>query len=98
MYICTQHCRLNAERYRDWDDAPTKPAVLAFDGPAYRSLWADCTQPDPEDLEYLQRHLRILSGLYGLLRPLDAIKPHRLEMVCDVTFEICCSEYISFCV
>lgn len=75
-----QH-RLNAARYRDWDDAPTKPAVLAFDGPAYRSLLGGGGEPSPDDLEYLQRHLRILSGLYGLLRPLDGIKPHRLEMV-----------------
>ena len=56
----------------------SKPAILAFSGEAYRSLAAmDCT---PEDLIFAQDHARILSGLYGSLRPLDLIQPYRLEM------------------
>lgn len=56
----------------------SKPAILAFSGEAYRSLAAmDCT---PEDLTFAQNHVRILSGLYGSLRPLDLIQPYRLEM------------------
>jgi len=56
----------------------SKPAILAFSGEAYRSLAAiDWTQ---EDLTFAQDHVRILSGLYGSLRPLDLMQPYRLEM------------------
>lgn len=56
----------------------SKPAILAFSGEAYRSLAAmDWT---PEELRFAQDRIRILSGLYGSLRPLDLIQPYRLEM------------------
>ncbi|WP_425411004.1 peroxide stress protein YaaA [Hyphococcus sp.] len=55
-----------------------KQAALTFAGDVYRGL--DATTMKSEDLEYAQDHLRILSGLYGLLRPLDGIQPYRLEM------------------
>lgn len=55
-----------------------KQAVLAFNGDTYIGL--DAATLDPDDLAYAQDHLRILSGLYGLLRPLDRIEPYRLEM------------------
>ena len=55
-----------------------KPAILAFSGEAYRSLAA--MNWTPEDMGFAQDHLRILSGLYGSLRPLDLIQPYRLEM------------------
>jgi len=55
-----------------------KPALLAYDGEAYRSLGA--AEFSADDLHAAQQRLRILSGLYGLLRPLDLIQPHRLEM------------------
>ncbi|CCI43369.1 unnamed protein product [Albugo candida] len=55
-----------------------KEAVLAFDGPAFRGL--DAETLDDIEMEYCQTHLRILSGLYGLLRPLDKIQAYRLEM------------------
>jgi uncharacterized protein len=55
-----------------------KQAALTFAGDVYRGL--DANTLAPADLEFAQNHLRILSGLYGLLRPLDAIQPYRLEM------------------
>ncbi len=55
-----------------------KQAALTFAGDVYRGL--DANSLGPTDLEFAQSHLRILSGLYGLLRPLDAIQPYRLEM------------------
>lgn len=73
---------LNVGRYQSWqpDFAPdnAKQAVLAFMGDVYEGLQAG--QMTPEELNYLSGHLRILSGLYGLLRPLDLIQPYRLEM------------------
>jgi len=71
---------LNRERFRVFDpDAPDgKPAALAFAGEVYRGL--DAASLSDADLEWAQDRLRILSGLYGVLRPLDAIHPYRLEM------------------
>src|SRR5699024_2970358 len=56
----------------------SRPAVLAFNGDVYQGLRA--TEFDARDFTEAQKSLRILSGLYGLLRPLDLIQPHRLEM------------------
>lgn len=70
--------RLNAERYADFFDQPEKPAIQAFSGDVYIGFEAS-TLP-AETLHFAQDHVRILSGLYGLLRPFDAIRPHRLEM------------------
>ncbi len=73
---------LNVERYRAW--SPTvgehnaKQAVLAFDGDVYDGLRAPTLGRG--DLEWAQQHLCILSGLYGVLRPLDWMQPYRLEM------------------
>ncbi|HOF80995.1 MAG: peroxide stress protein YaaA [Bacteroidales bacterium] len=73
---------LNALRYLEWGLPFTienaLPAVLMFKGEVYNGLKAETLTDD--DLEFAQEHLRILSGLYGLLRPLDLIKPYRLEM------------------
>jgi len=69
---------LNHQRFADFEKQPTRPAVVAFDGPAYKSLAAGSL--DKAQLEYLQSSLRILCGLYGVLRPLDDIRPYRLEM------------------
>lgn len=55
-----------------------KPAILTFKGDVYQGLSADDLSAD--DLDFAQQHIRILSGLYGLLRPLDLIQPYRLEM------------------
>jgi len=73
---------LNVARYRAWSPKFTarnaRPAVLAFDGDVYDGLQA--RQLGMADLEWAQQHLRILSGLYGVLRPLDWMQPYRLEM------------------
>lgn len=73
---------LNYDRFASWK-TPFKPdnakqAIFAFQGDVYTGMQAD-TFSDT-DLEFAQRHLRMLSGLYGLLRPLDLIQPYRLEM------------------
>ena len=73
---------LNFQRYADWQlpfsPANAKQAVLAFDGDVYDGLAARTMSA--ADLDFAQQHLGILSGLYGLLRPLDLIQPYRLEM------------------
>ncbi len=72
----------NRVRFRAWktpfDTSNAKPSVLAFRGDVYEGLAAD--DFSSQDMRYAQRHLRILSGLYGVLRPLDLIQPYRLEM------------------
>ncbi|NOR61634.1 MAG: peroxide stress protein YaaA [Rhodobacteraceae bacterium] len=82
MSISPALAKLNQARFKDFAEAPTpeqvKPAALAFNGDTYTGLHADTLSAD--DLAYAQNHLRILSGLYGLLRPMDNIQPYRLEM------------------
>lgn len=68
----------NQDRALPFDMGNAKQAVLAFKGDVYQGLDADNLTID--DLKYAQNHLRILSGLYGLLRPLDLMQPYRLEM------------------
>lgn len=74
--------RLNFNRYAEWSPPFTpenaKAAVLAFDGDVYDGLSAKTLSA--ADLDFAQRHVRILSGLYGILRPLDLMQPYRLEM------------------
>lgn len=73
---------LNLERYAQWTEDFTegerRQAILAFKGDVYQGMKNDELKPD--ELQFAQDHLRILSGLHGLLRPLDLIKPYRLEM------------------
>ncbi len=82
MGISPKLAELNSNRYHNWslpftaDNA--KQAVLAFKGDVYTGLGADSLTPD--DLAFAQQHLRILSGLYGVLKPLDLMQPYRLEM------------------
>lgn len=82
MGISERLAQENANRFSRWqwpfDDAQSRAAVFAFKGDVYAGL--DAYNMDQAQLDYLQSHLRILSGLYGLLRPLDAIMPYRLEM------------------
>jgi len=70
--------QLNVERFANFGTQPEKPAALSFAGDTYQGLEAQSL--DDDDMAWAQNHLRILSGLYGLLRPLDAIEPYRLEM------------------
>jgi len=82
MSISPTLASLNKQRYADWSstsDAQTsRQAALTFAGDTYVGL--DASSLDGEDLEYAQRCLGILSGLHGLLRPLDLVQPYRLEM------------------
>ena len=78
MHISPRLAALNAERYRGFADLPQRPALFAFAGDVYTGL--DAHTLDDAGVAFAQSHLRMLSGLYGLLRPLDAIRPYRLEM------------------
>jgi uncharacterized protein len=82
MDISPKLAQLNRDRYQLWHpdftSANSKQAVLAFNGDVYDGLKPE--QFSQEDFMYAQNHLRILSGLYGVLRPLDLIQAYRLEM------------------
>lgn len=78
MHISESLARLNADRFAEFGKMEEKPAALAFAGDTYQGLEAGSL--DPDEMAWAQDHFRILSGLYGLLRPLDAIQPYRLEM------------------
>ena len=82
MDLSDDLARLNRDRFQAFADAPapeiTRPALYAFAGDTYQGL--DAETMSAETVRYAQDRLRILSGLYGLLRPLDAIQPYRLEM------------------
>ncbi|MDA9371297.1 peroxide stress protein YaaA [Gammaproteobacteria bacterium] len=74
---------LNFDRYQSWNasksiSSDSKPALYVFQGDVYQGLKAETF--NKKDIAFAQKHLRILSGLYGELRPLDVIKPYRLEM------------------
>jgi cytoplasmic iron level regulating protein YaaA (DUF328/UPF0246 family) len=78
MHISPRLAELNAERFRGFEGLPERPALYAFAGDVYSGF--EVHSLDEEAVLFAQDHLRILSGLYGLLRPLDAIRPYRLEM------------------
>mgnify|MGYP001792980014 CR=1 FL=1 len=78
MQISDALAELNVDRFARFGEMARKPAALAFAGDTYTGL--EAASLDPDELNWAQDHLRILSGLYGLLRPLDEIEPYRLEM------------------
>lgn len=82
MHLSDKLAGLNAARFGSWQpectQANAKQALLAFKGDVYTGLDAESFKA--EDFAYAQKHLRMLSGLYGLLRPLDLMQPYRLEM------------------
>lgn len=82
MGLSDQLSALNANRYADWSPKFTlknsKQAMLAFNGDVYTGL--DAVSLNAKQLAYAQSHIRILSGLYGILRPLDLMQAYRLEM------------------
>ncbi len=82
MKLSDKLASLNVARYESWqpehNQENARQAVLAFKGDVYTGL--DATSFSEEDFSFAQNHLRILSGLYGLLRPLDLLEPYRLEM------------------
>lgn len=82
MGVSDALARLNFQRYADWSREfgghNAKQAVLAFNGDVYEGF--DAKSLSAADLDYAQQHVRVLSGLYGVLRPLDLLQPYRLEM------------------
>ena len=82
MGLSDQLATLNVGRYRDWSKKFTaensKPSIYAFDGDVYDGF--DVKSLNAKDLAFAQDHIRILSGLYGALRPLDLMQAYRLEM------------------
>ena len=82
MSISSKLAALNEQRYQDWSlpctTSNAKQAIMAFKGDVYTGFTFE--KYNEKDFAYAQKHLRILSGLYGLLRPLDLIQPYRLEM------------------
>jgi cytoplasmic iron level regulating protein YaaA (DUF328/UPF0246 family) len=82
MHVSDKLGELNWQRFQEWTPSFTpdnaKQALLAFRGDVYTGLDADSFTK--ADCDYAQKHLRILSGLYGLLKPLDLMQPYRLEM------------------
>lgn len=82
MSISDNLGKLNAERYAAWtprfDLGNSRQAVLAFNGDVYEGL--DASSLSDKQLKWAQEHLALLSGLYGVLRPLDLMQPYRLEM------------------
>ena len=78
MHISDKLADLNEDRYARYFDTETRPAIRTFAGDVYRGF--DAASIDDDALDYAQDHVRILSGLYGMLRPLDRMRPYRLEM------------------
>ena len=82
MSISDKLAGLNAARFAEWtkshNEKNSRAAIWAFKGDVYTGLDADSLSD--EDIQFAQRHLRMLSGLYGLLKPLDLMQPYRLEM------------------
>ncbi len=78
MHISAALADLNHQRFKAFAKAEQRPAIRAFAGDVYRGF--DAASADADTLAFAQDHLRLLSGLYGALRPLDAIRPYRLEM------------------
>jgi hypothetical protein len=82
MGLSQDLAKLNRDRFKSFEMEPdtyaTRPAAYAFAGDTYIGLEAKTL--DADEMAWAQDHLRILSGLYGVLRPLDAIQPYRLEM------------------
>lgn len=82
FHVSEDLAQLNYDRFQNWDllqvDEAGKKALHAFNGHVYQKI--DVESLEEEELQYANKHLRILSGMYGLLKPTDMILPHRLEM------------------
>jgi cytoplasmic iron level regulating protein YaaA (DUF328/UPF0246 family) len=82
LEVNVQLTRLNLDRYISWqlpfNQDNAKQAVFVFDGEVYRGLNAFTLSPD--EIDYMQNHLRLFSGLYGVLKPLDLMQPYRLDV------------------
>ena len=95
MNVSNKIAELNEERFKSWQTPFTinnsKQAIFAFQGDVYEGL--DSLSFDNNDINFAQKHLRILSGLYGLLRPLDLMQAYRLEMGTQLKHEQCSNLY-----
>ncbi|MBN8124731.1 YaaA family protein, partial [Vibrio vulnificus] len=82
MSVSDKIAGLNVARFAQWSETFTldnaRQAIFAFKGDVYTGLEAETLSP--QDLDFAQQHLRMLPGLYGVLRPLDLMQPYRLEM------------------
>tara|TARA_Y100001935_G_scaffold255662_1_gene270821 strand:- start:1393 stop:2157 length:765 start_codon:yes stop_codon:yes gene_type:complete len=82
MNLSIKLAELNFDRYQSWkkqvDEKSGKQCIFAFQGDVYKGL--DASSLSSRDLNFAQKHLRIISGLYGLLKPFDLMRPYRLEM------------------
>ncbi len=80
MNVSEEIARLNHERYNNWNASTQKErrAIFQFEGDVFKNL--DVQSLDDNDLEYMNENLRILSGIYGFLKPSDSMNPYRLEM------------------
>jgi RPE1 domain-containing protein len=78
MNVSDKIAELNYRRFSDFADLPVKQAIFAYDGDLYKKI--DKSAIRAAQADFLQQHILIISGLYGALRPLDYIKPYRLEM------------------
>ena len=89
MHISASLGELNYERFQEWSSSPNKEkarqAIYAFSGDVYKGL--DSYNIENNKIDFMQNSIRILSGHYGLLRPLDLIQPHRLEMGTKMSFK-----------
>ncbi|MCF6225958.1 MAG: peroxide stress protein YaaA [Xanthomonadales bacterium] len=95
MKVSAKIAELNFDRYQNWDKdfskAGARQALLAFKGGVYLGL--DAASFTPADFDFAQQHLRIISGLYGLLRPLDLMLAYRLEMGTKLNTDRGCNLY-----
>ena len=89
MGISSKIADLNYERNHDWslpfNNKNARQAVYAFSGDVYRGL--DAYSIDDDKIDFMQSTVRIISGLYGLIKPLDLIQPYRLEMGTKLSFD-----------
>ena len=89
MHISSSLGELNYERFQEWSSSPNKvnarQAIYAFSGDVYKGI--DSYSIENDKIDFMQNSIRILSGHYGLLRPLDLIQPHRLEMGTKMSFK-----------
>ena len=89
MHISSSLGELNYERFQEWSNEPSKgdarQAIYAFSGDVYKGI--DSYTIEKDKIDFLQNNVRILSGQYGLLKPLDLIQPHRLEMATKMSIK-----------
>ena len=89
MHISSSLGELNYDRFQEWSTEPSKgdarQAIYAFSGDVYKGI--DSYTIEKDKIGFLQNNIRILSGHYGLLKPLDLIQPHRLEMGTKMSFK-----------